>query len=172
MVAQWGLPDKRVHHVPLVIDAEFFPPQPWPDDRGLVVSAGADRVRDYNVLVEGVGRARSRVVEAHLTIATSQPPAARPDLVIVHRKRMNGTGRALYRRRSIVAVALHSTWLGSGLKVVLTGLASASPVVVTDPEEAREMGRRGRELVGQGWTTGRMAESLANLVSTTWAGTK
>lgn len=204
LVAQWGLAEARVHHVPLGIDAEFFPAQPWPHDRGLVVSAGEDRMRDHTVLVEAVRIARTRVPEAHLEIATSQPLAGGPDLVTVHRKRMNGAMRGLYRRSSVVAVALHPTWLGSGLTVVLEGLASARPVVVTgnpgideyvedgvtgllvpagdpgamaaalcrllnDPEEAREMGRRGRESVEQRWTSDRMAASLAGIVRTTLA---
>lgn len=132
LVTQWGLAEERVHHVPLGIDTDFFPPQAWPLDGGRVVSAGEDRMRDHDVLVEAVRNARNQVAEAHLEIATSQPLMAGPDLVTVHRRRMNGAMRELYRRSSVVAVALHPTWLGSGLTVVLEGLASARPVVVTN----------------------------------------
>lgn len=205
LVEHWGLHHERVHHIPLGIDAEFFRPQPWSLDRGLVVSAGEDRMRDHEVLVDAVRIARTRVPEAHLEIATSTPLTAGPDLVTVHRRRMNGEMRGLYRRSSVVAVALRPTWFGSGLTVVLEGLASGRPVVVTDnpgideyvedgvtgllvpagdspamadalcrlltdPEGAREMGRRGREAVEQRWTSERMAESLAGLVRATVTG--
>lgn len=205
LVTQWGLPEERVHHVPLGIDIEFFPPQAWPRDAGLVVSAGEDRMRDHNALIDAMRIARNQVAEAHLEIATSQPLSAAPDLVTVHRRRMNGAMRELYRRSNVVAVALHPTWLGSGLTVVLEALASARPIVVTNnpgideyvedgvtgllvpaedpramakaicwlltnPEEARAMGQRGRESVERRWTTDRMASSLAGLISTIVAG--
>ncbi|GAB2936949.1 hypothetical protein GCM10027047_37080 [Rhodococcus aerolatus] len=132
LVAAWGLPADEVHHLPLGIDADFFPAQPWPDGTGLVVSAGEDRMRDHATLVDAVRRVRSRHPQTHLEIATSLPLAAGPDLATVHRERMNGRMRDLYRRATVVAVALHPTPLGSGLTVVLEALASARPVVVTD----------------------------------------
>lgn len=166
LVEAWGLPAERVHHVPLGIDAEFFPAQPWPAEPGLVVSAGEDRMRDHATLVEALRRVRAEHPRAHLEIATSLPLAAGPDLVTVHRERMNGRMRDLYRRATAVAVALHPTPQGSGLTVVLEALASARPVVVTDNpgvDEYVEHGVTGL-LVPPG-DPAAMADALAGLLA-------
>ena len=128
---QWGLSADRVHLLPLGIDSEFYPQQPWPEQTGLVVSAGEDRMRDHELLVEAVRRVRETVPSVHLELASSLPVPVEPALLTVHRRRMNGEMRDLYRRSTVVAVALHQTPLGSGLTVVLEAMASGRPIVVT-----------------------------------------
>jgi glycosyltransferase involved in cell wall biosynthesis len=50
----------------------------------------------------------------------------------VHARRMNAAMRGLYRRASVVAIALRPNPQGSGLTVALEALASGRPVVATD----------------------------------------
>jgi len=127
----WGLPSEQVHLLPLGIDADFYPEQPWPERGGLVVSAGEDRGRDHALLVEAVRRVRESVPGVHLELASSLPVAVDPALVTVHRQRLNGAMRELYRRSTVVAVAIRPTPVVSGLTVVLEAMASGSPIVVT-----------------------------------------
>lgn len=128
---EWGLSADRVHLVPLGIDAEFYPQQPWPEQAGLVVSAGEDRMRDHALLIDAVRRVRGTTPNVHLELASSLPVQVEPGLLTLHRRRMNGEMRGIYRRSTVVAVALHPTSLGSGLTVVLEAMASGRPIVVT-----------------------------------------
>ena len=140
---EWRLPAGRVHVLPLGIDTDFFPAQPWPDRPSLVVSAGEDRMRDHALLVEAVARTRDEVPGVHLELASSLPLEAGADLVTVHRRRLDGEMRGLYRRSTVVAVALRPTMLGSGLTVVLEAMASGRAVVVTDNPGIDEYVRHG-----------------------------
>lgn len=166
LVEDWGLAADTVHVVPLGIDAEFFPAQPWPEQPGLVVSAGEDRMRDHDTLVAAVALAHAQEPAVRLELATRLPVPVGPELVTVHRRRMNGEMRGLYRRSTVVALALHPNPQGSGLTVVLEAMASGRPVVVTDnpgiadyvedgrtgtlvpPGDAGAMARAALELVG------------------------
>ena len=131
----WDLDPARVHGVNLGIDPEFYPAQPW-DGRNpggvTVTSVGDDRNRDHATLVSAVLRVRDAGVPAWLELATTLPVELPPDAGVVHARRMNAAMRGLYRRSTVVAVALRPSPVGAGLTVALEALASGRPVVITD----------------------------------------
>lgn len=129
---QWGVPSSRLHFVPLGIDTDFYGLQPAATEPGLVVSAGEDRFRDHDLLTTAMNIVQSKRPESRLELATSLPVDVPASLGVVHTERMDGRMRDLYRRSSLVAVALRPTISGSGLTVVLEAMASGRPVVVTD----------------------------------------
>jgi glycosyltransferase involved in cell wall biosynthesis len=131
LAENWGLQPDRVHQVTLGIDADFYTPSPWPEQSGLVVSVGDDRMRDHDVLIEAVRHLRAGGVPAQLELATTLPAELPPELGVLHRRRMGARMRDLYSRCSVVAVALRPNVVGSGLTVVLEAMASARPIVVT-----------------------------------------
>ncbi|GLZ54466.1 glycosyltransferase family 4 protein [Actinomycetospora sp. NBRC 106378] len=140
LLAAWDLDPSRVVAVRPGIDTGFFPPQPFPtstdetspDPTPVVVSAGDDRFRDHGTLVAALDGLRRRGLPVRLELATTLADAQVPaGLGVLHRRRMEGGMRALYRRASVVAVALQPTTRGSGTSVVLEAAASARPVVAT-----------------------------------------
>lgn len=133
--SQWGLDPARVHGVTLGIDPDFYPAQPWDarDEAGLTVtSVGDDRNRDHATLVGAISRVREGGTPAWLELATMLPVELPAEAGVVHARRMNAAMRGLYRRSSIVALALRPNPVGAGLTVALEGLASGRPVVATD----------------------------------------
>jgi glycosyltransferase involved in cell wall biosynthesis len=129
---EWDVPAHRVHYVPLGIDTDFYPEQPWALATPSVSSAGEDRYRDHALLVEAVRRVRAHVPDTRLELATGLPVDLTDDLGMVYTGRMGGRMRELYGRSTVVAVALKPTRTGSGLTVVLEAMASGRPIVVTD----------------------------------------
>jgi glycosyltransferase involved in cell wall biosynthesis len=132
LAREWDVAAHRVHYVPLGIDTDFFPEQPWHLATPTVASAGEDRFRDHALLVEAVRRARDTVPGACLELATGLPVDLAPELGTLYTGRMGGRMRDLYARSTAVAIALRPTRTGSGLTVVLEAMASGRPVVVTD----------------------------------------
>ena len=128
--AEWGL--SRVDYVPVGIDTDFYAEQPWDLAGHLVVSAGEDRFRDHDLLVDAVHRVRGQLPDLRLELATALPVSIDPEHDTVHTKRMGGRMRDLYGRSSVVAIALRPTPTGSGLTVVLEAMASGRALVVTD----------------------------------------
>ncbi len=131
----WDLDPARVHGVTLGIDPEFYPLQPWDgrDAGGVTVtSVGDDRNRDHATLTAAMVRVRDGGLPAWLELATTRPVDLPPDVGVVHARRMNAAMRGLYRRSSVVAIALHANPTGSGLTVVLEGMASGRAVVASD----------------------------------------
>ena len=128
----WDLDPARVHHIRLGIDIDFFPPQPWSEATTTVASVGDDAFRNHPLLVEAVARVRKRGVPARLELGTTRTDVdVPPELGVLHRRRMEGAVRAMYRRASVIAVALEPTRRGSGSTVFLEAAASGRPVVVT-----------------------------------------
>jgi glycosyltransferase involved in cell wall biosynthesis len=165
----WGMDPSRVHGVTLGIDPEFYPSQPWDDrDPGgvTVTSVGDDRGRDHDTLVAAVRRVRDAGVPAWLELATTLPVDLPPEAGVVHARRMNAAMRGLYRRSTVVAIALNPNPQGSGLTVALEGLASGRPVVATDNpgmDSYVEHGRTGL-LVPPG-DPGAMADAIGELLA-------
>lgn len=129
---EWAVPAQRLHYVPLGIDTDFFTEQPWSLVTPTVSSAGEDRFRDHELLVEAVRCVRSDVPEVRLELATGLPIDLPTDLGTLYTGRMGGRMRDLYGRSTAVAIALRPTSTGSGLTVVLEAMASGRPLVVTD----------------------------------------
>ena len=170
----WGLDPERVHGVTLGIDPEFFPHQPWDgrDAAGggggvpMVTSVGDDRGRDHPTLVEALRLVHAAGTPVRLELATTRPVEVPSDVGIVHARRMNAGMRDLYRRSSVVAVALHPNPQGSGLTVALEALASGRPVVATDNpgmDSYVEHGRTG--LLVPGDDPQAMADAVAGLLA-------
>jgi len=129
----WGVDDARLHFAPVGIDTDFYCEQPWPEATApLVVSAGEDVHRDHALLVAAVLAARERCPGLRLELATALPVNAPPEVVTLRTERLYGRMRDLYRRSSIVAIAVRPNVItGSGLTVVLEAMASGRPVVMT-----------------------------------------
>jgi glycosyltransferase involved in cell wall biosynthesis len=132
LAREWDVAAHRLHYVPLGIDTDFFPQQPWSLATPTVASAGEDRYRDHGLLVEAVRRSRDVVPAARLELATGLPVDLPDELGTLYTGRMGGRMRDLYGRSTVVAIALRPTRTGSGLTVVLEAMASGRPVVVTD----------------------------------------
>jgi glycosyltransferase involved in cell wall biosynthesis len=132
LIEAWDLDPARVHHIRLGIDTDFFPPQPWEDATMTVATVGDDVFRDHPLLVDAVARVRAQGLPARLELGTTRTDVEMPEeLGVLHRRRMEGAVRAMYRRASVVAVALQPTRRGSGSTVVLEAAASGRPVVVS-----------------------------------------
>jgi glycosyltransferase involved in cell wall biosynthesis len=132
----WDLEADRVHRVRVGIDPAFFSAQPWTEGTRTVASVGDDKFRDHPLLIEAVRRLQSRPVSrtsaVRLELGTTTPGIeVPPELGVTHRRRMEGSVRAMYRRAGVVALALAPTTRGSGSTVVLEAAASARPVVAT-----------------------------------------
>ncbi|GAC69193.1 glycosyltransferase family 4 protein [Gordonia soli] len=129
---EWRVPTGRMHYVPLGIDTDFYAEQPWPTDASpTVVSAGEDRFRDHALLIDAVRRVRDRHRDLRLELATGLPVDLPAEWGRLYTERLDGRMRDLYRKASVVAVALTPTATGSGLTVVLEAMASGRPIVVT-----------------------------------------
>ncbi|MUM16687.1 glycosyltransferase family 4 protein [Mycobacterium sp. CBMA271] len=130
----WGVNDSQLHFAPVGIDTDFYREQPWKDPVApLVVSAGEDVHRDHALLVRAVLSARQRCPGLTLELATALPVESPADVVTLHTERLYGRMRDLYRRSSVVAIAVRPNVVtGSGLTVALEALASGRPVVMTD----------------------------------------
>ncbi|WP_458317379.1 glycosyltransferase family 4 protein [Mycolicibacterium brisbanense] len=129
---EWGVPRSRLHFVPVGIDTDFYAVQPLPEPGSAVIaSAGEDRYRDHRLLVAAVAALHAKHSRIHLELATGLPVELPAHLGTLYRGRMDGKMRDLYRRASVVAVALKPTLSGSGLTVALEAMASGRPVVMT-----------------------------------------
>ncbi|MBA0046988.1 glycosyltransferase family 4 protein [Mycobacteroides sp. LB1] len=130
----WGVEDSRLHFAPVGIDTDFYRVQPWANaGTPLVVSAGEDVHRDHALLVQAVLTAREQCHGLTLELATALPVSSPPGIVTLHTERLYGRMRDLYRRSTLVAIAVRPNVItGSGLTVALEAMASGRPVVMTD----------------------------------------
>jgi glycosyltransferase involved in cell wall biosynthesis len=132
LTSEWGVAPDRVTTVPFGIDAEFYAVQPQPEVPGIVVSAGEDVLRDHDLLINAMARLNEKDPQVRLELATGMKVELPPSLGRVFHERLYGKMRDLYRRASVVAVAVHpSAARASGSTVVLEGMASGRPVVAT-----------------------------------------
>ncbi|MDV3125579.1 glycosyltransferase family 4 protein [Mycobacterium sp. 21AC1] len=131
---EWGVPQSRLNFVPVGIDTDFYRVQPWAheDPTRFVASAGEDRYRDHGLLVAAVSQLHAKRPDVRLELATGLPVDLPDDVGTLYRGRLDGKMRELYRRSSVVAIALKPTISGSGLTVALEAMSSGRPVVMTD----------------------------------------
>ena len=128
---EWGIPDSRLHLVPFGIDTDFYSVQPEPDAADVIASAGEDRDRDHPLLVSAVSSLRTRHPNIQLELATGLPVDLPEGLGNLYRGRLYGRMRDLYRKASVVAIAVKPTIRTSGLTVALEAMSSGRPVVMT-----------------------------------------
>lgn len=129
---QWGLPGGTVTRYTMGIDEQFYRPRPLPQTPGVVASIGDDKRRDHAQLIRVVERVGASGVPARLELATTQRDVQVPEHVgVVHRRRMEGSILDLYRRSSVVAIALKPSVGVFGITVALEAMACGRPVVIT-----------------------------------------
>src|SRR6201999_2096174 len=120
LTSRWGVSADRVRTVPFGIDTEFYALQEQPAVGGVVVSAGEDHLRDHPLLVEAMSKLKTKDPSVRLELATEMNIDVDPGLGCVYHERLNGRMRDLYKRASVVAVAVHpSRSRASGSTVVL-----------------------------------------------------
>jgi glycosyltransferase involved in cell wall biosynthesis len=128
----WDLDPDRVHFVRLGVDPDFFGAQPWTEGSLTVSSVGDDPYRDHPTLIEAVRLLRAEGTDARLELGTTLPDVDMPEeMGALHRRRMEGAVRGMYRRSGVVALAAQPSNRGTGSTVVLEAAASARPVVAT-----------------------------------------
>ena len=132
LIDDWRIAPRRLHLVPMGIDADFFQPEAGPADPGLVVGAGNDRHRDHELLVKVMTEVHRRRPTARLELASRLPVEVPP---AIGRRRTGVHTRdvaAMYRDATLVAVLTKPNLHASGLTVALEAMASGRPVVATD----------------------------------------
>lgn len=131
---RYGVPADRLHPVSFGIDADFFPATTWGGDRSmpLVVSAGNDRHRDFDLLARALTALRSSgtPVQAHVASSRWNPPQPVADWLTVDGTDALGV-RGLYSRADVVVVPTWPNLHLSGLTVTLEAMCSGLPVIVS-----------------------------------------
>ncbi len=125
------VPQARLRHLLFGIDADFFTPDNTEPAPGLVVSAGNDRHRDHATVVRAMALVRDAAPDARLELATRSTVDMPAGWAIRHPHLSHGELRQLYRRSSVVAVALHPNLHASGVTVALEAMGVGRPVVIT-----------------------------------------
>ena len=184
-----------VEYIPFGIDADFWKPTELSlTCKRLVVSAGNDRHRDFDTLIQAVLCSNSK---NHLAIATSMPILGNERLQVGSLSHLGLRG--LYGQARVVAVATKRNDHCSGITAVLEAMACGRPVVASaqpgmddyikhgvngllvppgdiealskainslldDPDRAEQMGVAGAQQVRNRFTTEHMVSKLADLL--------
>ena len=145
------------------VDADFYRPQPYPDEP-LVVSVGGDRDRDAATLYAALEQVRRAVPQARVVVQTTSdlaPPAGVERVRHVPHRAL----RDLYARASVVVVATRPNLHVSGMTVSLEAMATGRPVVVTGSPGMDDYvvdGEHGR--VAPSGDAGALAEGVVDLL--------
>lgn len=127
----FGVPPERVAVNQFGVDVDFW--TPGGSEGGYVLSVGNDARRDYELLVEAVGRVgcEAMIVTAR-EIGTRLPPTVRKVAGGWHEEAVtDGELRDLYRGAQFVVIPLHDSLQPSGQSVCLQAMACGKPVVMT-----------------------------------------
>jgi len=131
VLAAWGVPKARLHHLLMGIDASFWQPPAEPAvEPGLVLAVGNDRHRDHASVVEAVAEAARRR-PARLRLVTHHPVDVPPELGERVPHCDHAELRDHYARAAVVALALTPNLHLSGLTALLESMACGKAVVVT-----------------------------------------
>lgn len=134
LCALYGVSPDRVHAVDFGIDAEFFTPGE-PEvvhDVALVVSAGNDRHRDFDLLLDSLRALRAGGAPLRAQVASTVWTAPAADRSWFVAEGTDGPGvRRLYRQADVVVVPTRSNLHVSGVTVALEAMCCGLPVVVS-----------------------------------------
>ncbi|WP_167534310.1 MULTISPECIES: glycosyltransferase family 4 protein [Frankia] len=167
---QLGIPEGRFSHVLFGVDSTFFRTSVNPPKKGLVVSVGNDRHRDFETLIRGLSQGWSRLAELRLAelrleLVTARNVAVPPWLGRRRNRLTLPEVSDLYRAASMVVVCLRPNLHVSGVTVVLEAMASGRPVVVTDTPGIRDYVDHGRTgILVPPYDTDALAEAVVHLV--------
>jgi glycosyltransferase involved in cell wall biosynthesis len=128
----WGVTKSRLHLLHKGIDDAFWNSNGAEPEPDLVVSAGNDRHRDHETLIEAMRQVQRARRSARLELVTGQPTTVPEHLGRRHTYLPHPDVRALYRRASVVALALRPNLHISGLSVLLEAMACERAVVATE----------------------------------------
>jgi glycosyltransferase involved in cell wall biosynthesis len=128
----WRLDSKRLHLLHMGIDVCFWNDGGSEPEPELVLSAGNDRHRDHAYLVDAMIQLHRRRPKTQLQLVTHSPVDMPCAVGRRHPCLTHPEMRSLYRRASVVALALKPNLHLSGLSVLLEAMACARPVVMTD----------------------------------------
>lgn len=131
VLADWGLDESRLAHLPFGVDTDFFAAdEAVARDSDLVLTVGNDRHRDFRTVLEAFELLRRRRPSLRLVAVTRQDVPA-TDGVEVIRHLPHRELRRLYLQAGVVLVGLRHNLHVSGITVVLEAMALDCPVVVS-----------------------------------------
>jgi glycosyltransferase involved in cell wall biosynthesis len=138
LIEEFAIPAERCHNAGVPVDTEFFraeaaaPHQPEPDEKPLIVSAGAAG-RDYKTLI-----AAARQIDARFNIASgsswsedSTAATALPANIFMGSCGTYVKLRDLYARAEFIVVPLEEAFHASGYMVMAEAMAMGKPVIAT-----------------------------------------
>lgn len=132
VLASWGIPRRRLHHLTMGVDAAFWAAPPDVEqDPDLVLAVGNDRHRDHAALIEAVELVHRRRPGTRLVLVTGHPVTVPPHLGDRIPRCSHRELRDLYAEAAVVAFALTPNLHVSGMTALLESMTCGRPVVVT-----------------------------------------
>lgn len=125
---------RRALHIPMGIDAEFFPPAKHASGRKLL-SVGNDRHRDWDTLLRAFAELADPLAELEVITRRPVPPG---EGVTVTPHVTHPELRDRYADAAVVVVPLRPNLHVSGMTTILEAMASARPVVACETAGIRD----------------------------------